>query len=166
MPENDFNNPAEELFKRYSGSFFAMDRAGCIDEYKKFNVSDSTEKLWFSQLEEEWRKALCCAEGEQIKLQFSRLCLLSQNSRSESLLAFLSDFLSRIPDKIRVNDKLSVIENFIETLRNFSFRGFDIEKFREPVYAALSSVETAAFSCGLERKYRFIENTFKDVYRR
>lgn len=163
MLMNKDNNDAEKLFKKFTGSFFSMDRAGELEKYKGFHVDASIEKKWFDEMIDEELKALM--QNSQKKIPFVNLCLYAQNVKDIGLLDTLCEKLTTIIDEVDVFDRLVMTENFIETLRLFKFKKYDISKYKNRVDYIVDELKNYAVHSEIKNKLAYIEKTFDSLYR-
>ena len=115
--ERDNLKAARDLFIRYNGSHFQMEREGKLDYYRTFHVSDEQEKWWIKEYIEESVEQISTVDN--ISLLITSLCTaISQYNDVDGLMTVVVGVRSKVSDmdsfsKIRISEEvLKTIEKF------------------------------------------------------
>lgn len=106
---------AKELFFRYCGSFFFMDREGDYGEYKMYNISKETELQWIEEM----------VDGKVKQLSFDNTTVFfnlgliasnyyTHNNIVEKIVKTLLNFVSNNIDSLDSLFKLIYAETLLE----------------------------------------------------
>lgn len=100
-------NEAKELFMKYDGSFFHMDREGDYERYKSFGVSRELEEAWTEELRNELlTKIAVGTDGPRIRMYVGALVDLFENRGGD---AQVLQMLAIIRSKVGNMDSLSQV---------------------------------------------------------
>lgn len=120
-------NEAKEIFFKYGGSYFHMERDGQLTKYKDFNVDESMESLWFKEYQEEIITQI--QNGKSIDISLTRLCRVMRQTKDDEYLETLFTTLSTILKSADTFVRLRVAEELQEVINFFLINGIgDIDK--------------------------------------
>jgi len=145
MPEEKLEL-AKEIFWRYNGLFFHMDREGEYEKYKAFNISKNQERAW----REERRDEL-----------FEKLSIEKNKRVLSSLFRGIADIVKVLEDKVGLQKMLLFLNE-----NNEQFDTFVVLLLAETVVhttIAFNNSEQLKKSV-LKSCLRILENTLKKTF--
>lgn len=110
-------NEAKEMFLKYCGSYFYMERDGQLIRYKGYNVDASTEREWLKEYQEEIITQI--QVGNSSDVYVSRLCRVMRQIKDDEYLEKLFNTLSRSLKKSDTFVRLRIAEELQEVIKFF-----------------------------------------------
>jgi len=105
---------AEELFKKYSGSHYQMERDNVLDEYRKFNISMELEEKWKTELFENvasvFKKKLLANN------HFDQMVNLVKKTKNTKLLHNFINLLKKVFIALDSFTKIRLCEEIVQIL--------------------------------------------------
>jgi len=125
-------NEAKELFIKYVGSHYQMERVGVLDKYRKYNINFEIEKGWLNEYFTELIEKLDSSESPDII--FSRLCNVMKATKSSNKMEYLMEVLNlNITNwdsfiRLRIAEELQDLIDFFS--KNYKEQLKEILKFK------------------------------------
>lgn len=110
-------NEAKEIFLKYSGSYFHMERDGQLTKYKGYNVDERTEKGWLREYQEELISQI--QAGSCIDVYLSRLCSVMRQLKDDEYFESLFNALSKSLRNADTFVRLRIAEGLQEVIKFF-----------------------------------------------
>lgn len=112
------NLKAKEVFLKYSGNHFYMERGGEYENYKKYSISDIQEELWLNEYQNE---LLSKVENEDIATHsFSQLIDVLRRTKNMVFFQLLLDIVKRKEGNLDTFSQILMAEgilNIAESLK-------------------------------------------------
>jgi hypothetical protein len=105
---------AKELFTKYDGSFFFMDREGEYDKYRQYGISKEQEILWTEEIQQHY---LLNVKNEDVAgLSFLALAGSLERSQNYRNIRLFLEEISVKADKVDTFTQLLMAENVMRIL--------------------------------------------------
>ena len=111
-------NEAKEIFLKYGGSYFHMDRDGQLTKYKGHNIEESTEKVWLKEYQEEIIAQI--QAGNSIEVYLNRLCSVMRQIKDDEYLETLFNTLEKSLKNADSFVSLRIAEELQEVIKFFA----------------------------------------------
>lgn len=110
-------NEAKELFLKYGGSYFHMERDGQLTKYKGYSIDASTEKEWLREYQEEIISKI--QAGNSMDVYLTRLCSVMRQIKDDEYLETLFSTLGESLKNADTFVKLRIAEELQEVIKFF-----------------------------------------------
>lgn len=172
-------NEAKEIFLKYGGSYFHMERDGQLTKYKDYDIDERTEKVWLREYQEEIIAQLLA--GNSIDVYLTRLCSVMRQIKDDEYLEMLFNTLEESLKnadtfiKLRIAEELQEVINYFDTnnigdmkkLANYKNLTIDILRkvISEPIVISENTRKNVAFEDTLraENIRHRAEQTLKEL---
>ena len=105
---------AKEIFDKYHGSYFLMDRDDVYNYYKSFNISNETERKWrIDNIDSLKRRLSKTKNMKDISNYFSIICEYCVQLKSESDLLWLLEYNINNSQKLDSNTLLKNVNSLL-----------------------------------------------------
>ena len=111
-------NEAKEIFLKYGGSYFHMDRDGQLIKYKGHDIEESTEKVWLKEYQEEIIAQI--QAGNSIEVYLNRLCSVVRQIKDDEYLETLFNTLEKSLKNADSFVSLRIAEELQEVIKFFA----------------------------------------------
>lgn len=111
-------NKAKEVFLKYNGSYFHMERDGQLSTYKSYDISKNTERQWLREHQKELITQI--QTGNSIDVYISRLCNVMRQSKDDEYLDSLINALSKSIKNADTFVQLRIAEELLEVINFFA----------------------------------------------
>lgn len=108
---------AKEIFLRYQGSYFQMERDGVLSHYRSYNINQETEKKWIKEYQSELIAQI--EAGISIDVHLSHLCSAIRQYKDDEYLNRLTNILSKILASVDTFIQLRIAEELLEIVQYF-----------------------------------------------
>jgi len=110
-------NEAKEIFLKYGGSYFHMERDGKLTKYKHYDIDESTEKVWLREYQEEIIAQI--QAGNSIDIYLTKLCSVMRQIKDDEYLEKLFNTLGESFKNADTFIKLRIAEELQEVIKFF-----------------------------------------------
>jgi len=110
-------NEAKEIFFKYGGSYFHMERDGQLIKYKNYDIDIRTEKIWLREYQEEIIAQI--QAGNSIDVYLTKLCSVIRQIKDDE---YLEKVLNTLEENLKSADtfiKLRIAEELQEVIKFF-----------------------------------------------
>ena len=111
-------NKAKQVFLKYNGSYFHMERDGQLSTYKSYDISKNTERQWLREHQKELITQI--QTGNSIDVYVSRLCNVMRQSKDDEYLDSLINALSKSIKNADTFVQLRIAEELLEVINFFA----------------------------------------------
>lgn len=108
---------AKEIFLKYGGSHFYMEREGEYENYKKFLISESQEKLWLNEYQNEL--LLKIANEDFASDYFIEITDALKRSKDGTCFSKLLDWVKEKETRLDTFSKVLMCEGILDVIESF-----------------------------------------------
>ena len=158
-------NEARQLFLKYDGSYFHMDRDGELDKYREYNIDVDTEKQWLCEYQLELIEQLQL--GKSSDVIFSRVCSLMRAAKCDDNVEHFINATNKNLNsedsfvRLRIAEELQDLIEFFSTNSNGSSK--KILKYKSMAVEILQNITFEPIVISEETRQNVaFEDTLKD----
>ncbi len=94
---------AKELFLKYNGNYFYMEKDGVLTKYKSFGIDKNLEESWLNEYQEHMIKQI--EKGNSVEVYVSKVCDIIRQRKDVKYLSLLLNVL---------DSKLKYLDSFVK----------------------------------------------------
>ena len=128
---------AKEIFLKYGGSHFHMEREGEYELYTSFNIPKELEKLWIKEFQEELLEKV--KQDKSVGQNYNLLCSTIRQYYSLDMLKELVDNINSKKGVLDTFSMMLMVEGILDIVKYFERN--NLENNNSIKYARTTSIE-------------------------